>query len=250
MIMFNPFQKSEQLIKLFCVCLKNLSSEKPSLKKFIEKIDGTDFLNRRDFKTLAPPVALKNSLINIGDDAKSSDELLDLTLKISFNLNWQKIYDGIDRNLPYGNGMFASRLLGLDGYFFHDNLSIGQMLLLPGVTYPFHTHDVDEIYYCLSGTLDIYHGLGGKLNQLKCGNISITPEGQLHMLKVKGSKPVLLIYCWLGDLKAPIWLWNKSLNHRWERTLWKRSPGQSWTAGLSEPVSKAMLLDAYKKIVN
>ena len=242
----NPFQGSEQLAKLFCIYLKKLSFKKPVLERFVKNLERMNYSKKRDYKTLAHPDCVKKTLNSIIQKSKSTDELLNFSLKISLCLNWAKIYDSVDRDLSYVNGMFASRILGLDGYFVHDNFSMGQMLLLPEVTYPFHTHNVDEIYYCLSGTLEIYQGLEGEFTKLTSGNVSITPEGQLHKLQVKGSKPVLLIYCWLGDLKAPIWLWNKLPNDSWERTLWRRVPGKSWNSESSEFVSKSKLLDFHK----
>ena len=246
MIGVNPFQESEQLAKLFCNYLQNLSLEEPTLKRFVKTLSRMDYSNKRDCKTVAQPAVLKNALVRIRHSEKSTDELLNFSLRISLSLNWTKIYDSMDRDLSYVDGMFASRILGLDGYFINNNLSMGEMLLLPGVTYPLHTHNVDEVYYCLSGTLEIYHGIEGEFTVLKSGSVSITPQGQLHELKVKGSKPVLLIYCWLGDLRAPIWVWNKLQNHTWERTLWQRIPGKSWKLKLREPVSEALLLDFQK----
>ena len=60
------------------------------------------------------------------------------------NLRWQRVYDGLTLT-PYIEGMYSSRLIGLDGYYFHKRLAVGQMLMLPGVSYPLHTHQVAEI---------------------------------------------------------------------------------------------------------
>ena len=129
-------------------------------------------------------------------------------------------------------------LLGLDGYYFHDRLAIGTMLLLPGVMYPFHTHDVNELYYCISGKLEIRHTVSGLPFFLKSGDLSITPKAQLHSLSVLGNKPVLLFYSWHGNLRAPIWLWEKRNENNWERVLWKREPGDSWLAYRKQLVSE------------
>ena len=98
--------------------------------------------------------------------------------------------------------MFASRLLGLDGYYASKRISAGLMLIIPGVVYPFHTHFVKEFYYCLSGKLLIQHDVDGEKFCLREGEISLTPEGKLHYLEVVGNKPVLLLYSWLGNLTA------------------------------------------------
>jgi mannose-6-phosphate isomerase-like protein (cupin superfamily) len=250
MLKFYPFEASEQLVKLFCSELRTLTSKNTRLKKFVDEIETVDFSNRREFKRIVPPIILKQTLHHMNQIGSNANNILHFSLKISFYLNWARIYDGLNKNLSYVNGMFASRILGLDGYFIHNRLSIGQMLLLPGVTYPFHTHDVAEIYYCLSGSLNIYHGLTGGMTQLTSGNLSITPEGQLHKLKVNGSEPVLLLYSWVGDLQAPIWIWNKTREEDWERTLWKRNPGQSWIVDIKESLSKEMVLAVQKPRLN
>ena len=143
-------------------------------------------------------------------------------------LNWMNIYDGVDTKESYVKGMFVSRLLGLDGYYVSNRMSVGLMLILPGVIYPFHTHNVKEFYYCLSGKLRIQHGAEGEKFGLGEGEISITPEGKLHSLEVIGNKPVLLMYSWLGNLNAPIKIWEKHNSKTWKGYTWKRLPDQKW----------------------
>lgn len=48
---------------------------------------------------------------------------------------------------------------------------------------------------------------------------------------------VLLAYCWIGDLTAPMWWWEKGTDGRWRRTFWRRDPGKSWRAVAQEPLS-------------
>ena len=231
------YEIAKRLINAFCVNLKQSTLRYSTRKKFIVEIDNLTYsLTGQDFKN-KNFIFPKSSLVAIPQKDFNASGLKHISKKMLTNLSWTQIYRGFDPD-PYLRGMFVSRLLGLDGYYFHDRLAIGTMLLLPGVMYPFHTHDVNELYYCISGKLEIRHTVSGVPFFLKSGDLSITPKAQLHSLSVLGNKPVLLFYSWRGNLRAPIWLWEKRNENNWERVLWKREPGDSWLAYRKQLVSE------------
>mgnify|MGYP001441578003 CR=1 FL=1 len=109
------------------------------------------------------------------------------------------------------------------------------------------THFVKEFYYCLSGETLIRHDIDGEKLSLSEGKISITPEGKLHSLEVIGKTPVLLLYSWLGNLNAPIRIWNKMNTESWEGYVWIRLPGQRWKRSDSQKLSNENFLKAHRK---
>ena len=89
--------------------------------------------------------------------------------------------------------------------------------------------------------------IDGKKFILDEGEISITPEGKLHSLEVVGKKPVLLLYSWLGNLNAPIRIWNKMKSERWEGYSWTRLPRQKWKRSDLRQLSNKDFLDLFSK---
>ena len=224
----NMFQIVKKLIISLGPKLRTFNNEFIELSYFVDELERVNFLaEHQQFEVSNPSkVALKFlSSICLNPNKHQLDCLSRNNIN---NLNWMKIYEGIESEHSFIDGMFASRLLGLDGYFASDRISVGLMLMLPGVIYPFHKHNVKEFYYCLSGQLLITHGLEGETFILSEGDISITPVKKLHSLEVVGNGPALLVYSWLGDLTASIQIWEKMKSGLWKQFYFKRIPGQKW----------------------
>ena len=236
---------AEQLIKSLCAQLKEIDCKLPALVKFIYELDNINYSSIREMEKKNNPKEIASVVSKLPLSNSNFHNIKGLSTEISMSFNWSRMYGKVDFEFSYVKDMFASRLVGLDGYYYHNCLSIGQMLLLPGVTYPFHTHLVEELYYVLSGRLILQHGVDGKPFTLQPGEISITPEGQLHSLRVDGEDPVLLLYSWLGNLTAPIWIWKKIGDHHWERAFWTRLPGKKWTIREKQVVSEELFLSAH-----
>ena len=234
------------LIKSLCFKLNILETKFPTLTNFISEFENLNLssIDETRQKRNPPEIALALSKLCImGLNVNSSKNF---NTEYFAHLNWSQIYDEIDLEMPFTKGMFASRLVGLDGFYFHRRLSFGLMMLLPGVVYPPHTHLVDELYYSLSGKLTVKHGILGDQVFLNPGEISITPKGKLHSLSVSGNKPVLLLYSWLGNLRAPIWIWKEIEESHWERSMWTRLPGKKWSLSKTQLVSQKLLTSASK----
>ena len=153
------------------------------------------------------------------------------------DLDWSQIYegDGLDQNLA--EGMLAAQCVGTYGRHPSDTVAAGLFLLAPDIHYPLHTHAAYEVYLCVSGRLQLRHGMPGAPFEIQRGELSITPSGRVHELKTY-SEPVLLAYLWIGGLNAPTWWWEKTSNDTWQRVSWTRIPGEPWKKIGIEPLSK------------
>ena len=240
------FEATKKLLVSLSSKLRTLKSAFPELSLFIEELESVEFLTHQAVRTkkLSNKVSsiLKSKFLNL-----RSHQIEGLRSDTMASFNWMNIYDGANSKHSFINGMFASRLLGLDGYYASDRISVGLMLILPGVFYPLHTHRVKEFYYCLGGKLIIQHDIDGDKFSLSEGEISITPEGKLHSLEVNGKEPVLLLYSWLGNLSAPIRLWEKTKSGSWEGCTWRRLPGQKWRTTDVEILSEGSSLDVFSE---
>ncbi len=243
----NKFEIAEKIIISLSSKLRTFKNESSELIQFIRELESINFSLTHELTATKHPsnafLALLNS-IHLNFCNKLID---DLDHKNLAEFTWMNIYDGLETNQLFINGMFVSRLLGLDGYFASNRISVGLMLIMPGVTYPFHTHIVKEFYYCLSGKLFIQHDIDGEMFSLGEGEISITPEGKLHSLEVIGNKPVLLVYSWLGDLNAPIRIWEKMKSGSWDGCIWRRLPGQKWKRSDLQKLSNKDFLNLFSK---
>lgn len=116
-----------------------------------------------------------------------------------------------------GRGMVWAEIAGRTGLVRDPTRRLGCFLLQPGHHYPLHGHVADEIYFIVSGTLEVEHGLEGERVAIAPGHHYRTPSGEAHALHV-GAAPVLLAYCWLGDFDAPIWFLDKDSAGNWKRS--------------------------------
>ena len=137
-------------------------------------------------------------------------------------------------------GMFAAQMIGSRGLVKSDTLLAGLFLLGPGLHYPLHQHPATEIYFGVSGEIGIQHGLDGEPQALSPGEVSLTPSNRLHALTV-GVSPVLLLYCWLGQLGGRQWWWRQDSEGHWHRDAYERTARASWERTASEAVPADVL---------
>ena len=188
------------LIKSLCFKLNILETKFPTLANFISEFENLNLFSIGEIRQKGNPPEIALALSKLCIMGLNGNSSKNFNTEHFAHLNWSQIYDEIDLEMPFTKGMFASRIVGLDGYYFHRRLSFGIMMLLPGVVYPPHTHLVDELYYSLSGKLTVKHGILGDQVFLNPGEISITPKGKLHSLSVDGNKPVILVVTKSGSL--------------------------------------------------
>lgn len=174
------------------------------------------------------------------DTASGVPALVDAVRQVAHSVHWYQIFQGgnIDKTLT--EGLLAAQVAGPVGMVSNDTLRCGLFLLAPGLHYPLHTHAASEIYYCLSGALELAYGLGKGSFQLLPGALSVTPSHRLHSLTT-GASPVLLIYLWTGPVDEPNWWWEKRQDGIWQRTKWVRTPDASWKRSESERVTDTVM---------
>ncbi|MAI59101.1 MAG: hypothetical protein CML56_09040 [Rhodobacteraceae bacterium] len=199
-----------------------LSAENPELKSFLDALSAIDFN-----AALRPkkPV-FKHATMTYLDRAVK--QAFDLRFgKAARDLDWSQVYDGGGIDPVLAEGMLAAQFVGTYGRHPSLKIAAGLFLLAPGIHYPLHTHKAAEVYLCVSGRLQLRHGMQGKSFDLTPGQFSITPSGRVHELSTY-SEPTLLAYIWIGDLMAPTWWWEQTKKGKWQRTAWERIPGEPW----------------------
>ncbi len=143
-------------------------------------------------------------------------------------------------------GMHAAHVLGDLGILNCPGLRGGFFTLAPDIHYPLHSHKAAELYFCLSGTVRIQHGLDGKPVPLAPGACSITPTGRVHSLTT-GKEPVLLFFAWVGEMTAPIHWWHREEDGIWSRSIWNRDMDGVWIPGQRTPINPA---DVEQQLIN
>jgi mannose-6-phosphate isomerase-like protein (cupin superfamily) len=236
---------ARQYLQAFTQDLAKRAQDDPALLPFVAELNKVDTtsLQREPLPRLDHP-AMK-MLDRAVERAEADEALLPIARKAAHELNWSQVYaGGGDIDPAIVDGMMAAQAAGSYGCFAADNIATGQFLLTPGVHYPLHTHAAREIYYCISGRIEIQHGVDGTPFALTPGKYSITPPHRLHALTV-GEEPVLLLYAWIGEINVPLWIWSQDDDDVWWRQSWRRPPGKSWTVENSEPVSPQAMREAH-----
>lgn len=116
-------------------------------------------------------------------------------------LRWQQTYGAQDFGADFLAGYGWSEFVGLRGPFACDRMACGVLLLAPGVVYPAHAHEAEEVYLPISGVAEWQQG---------DADFAPVPVGQPihhaswvpHAMRV-GSEPLAALYLWRGgDLAA------------------------------------------------
>ena len=216
----------------------------PALAPFVAEFGTIDtgHIQRGPFARLEHRAMtdLDTAIANVDGD----NDLFQAARNAARLLDWAQIYGGGGIDPKLAEGMLAAQAAGTYGCFEAHSIATGQFLLSPGVFYPLHTHAAPEIYYCVSGSIDIQHGIDQPPFTLTPGQYSVTPAHRVHSLAV-GDEPVLLLYAWITDLKVPIWIWSQDDEGTWIRESWRREPGEPWLVAQSEPVSPQAMAEAH-----
>ena len=116
-------------------------------------------------------------------------------------MDWRQTYGVADFGADFLQGYGWTELIGLRGPIPSTQVAVGFLLLGPGITYPPHAHEAEELYLPLSGTA---------LWQQGAGAFAPVPPGTPirhatwvpHAMQT-GDQPLLAAYVWRGgDLAA------------------------------------------------
>ena len=223
--------------------LRRRSAGDPALTAFadqLDRIDGTPNPAGQAQTHTHPAMAYLDPAL---DSAAGDPRLLTATRAITSALYWRQVFQGEGVAPDLAEGMLAGQIAGPTGIVASDTCYAGVFLLAPGIHYPLHTHASTEIYYCLSGTLSLQHGIEGMPFGIDPGDYSVTPANRIHSLTT-GERPVLLLYVWIGELDTPNWWWERRPEGGWLRVNWSRAPDGSWVKTDAELATEAHLRQA------
>jgi Dimethlysulfonioproprionate lyase len=131
-------------------------------------------------------------------------------------LRWTSSYATSGPAQEAAQRMVWGEVAGKFGLVRTADLRLGCFLVSPGMHYPLHGHEALEIYYSVSGAMSVEHGFDGARHDVGAPGYSITPSGEAHALHV-GPEPLLLVYCWTGDLESPVWWWERTDGADWRK---------------------------------
>ena len=116
-------------------------------------------------------------------------------------LRWGQTYGAADFGAAFLRGYGWTELIGLRGPIASDDVAVGFLLLGPGVVYPAHAHEAEEVYLPLSGTAQWMRGKGG-FAPVAPGVVIRHPSWMPHAMRT-GEEALVAAYVWRGgDLAA------------------------------------------------
>lgn len=115
-------------------------------------------------------------------------------------LRWLNKYQPTSEHAALFDGFAFCDLIGPDGSQPSERVTLGFVLLGPGLTYPFHRHPARELYYALSGRAE-WAVDGGPFRALPAGSFVLHREDQPHALRT-GDEPLLAISAWRGAIRG------------------------------------------------
>ncbi len=116
-------------------------------------------------------------------------------------LEWRQTYGAADFGADFLQGYGWTEVIGLRGPIPSTRIAAGFLMLGPGVTYPPHAHEAEEIYLPLSGWADWQKGDGPFFPVAPMQAVH-HPSWLPHAMRT-GAEPLLALYLWRGgDLAA------------------------------------------------
>jgi dimethylpropiothetin dethiomethylase len=102
----------------------------------------------------------------------------------------------------FDGGYAYVALVGPGGQVPSPDCRIGLYLQRPGLHYPAHAHDAEELYFIVSGTADWQ--AGKRRFAAAPGQLIHHAPAERHTMTT-GDAPLLAIFVWLGDIEGRYW---------------------------------------------
>lgn len=116
-------------------------------------------------------------------------------------LRWGQTYGAGDFGAAFLHGYGWTELIGLRGPIASEAVAVGFLLLGPGIDYPPHAHEAEEVYLPLSGRAEWLRG-DGPYAPVPPGTAIRHPSWLPHGMRT-GDAPLVAAYVWRGgDLAA------------------------------------------------
>lgn len=122
--------------------------------------------------------------------------VLDALQRAAPGLAWRQTYGTADFGADFLQGYGWSEFIGLRGPIPSTRLACGVLLLGPGITYPLHRHQAEELYLPISGTAFWRKGAGPE-TPVPPGRPIHHPAWMPHATRT-GAEPLAALYLWQG----------------------------------------------------
>ena len=123
-----------------------------------------------------------------------SRSFIDTLVSLTASLTWQRSYSPALVGASFYDNYGWTELSGLTGPTPSEHLACGLLLLGPGVFYPPHRHEADEIYVPLSGTAEWKRG-DDAWRERPPGSVIHHGSFESHAMRT-GAVPMLALYLW------------------------------------------------------
>ncbi len=210
---------AQQFVQSFLEILENLGASDDALSPFIDVLRGVDD-TPGEYATHELDHPLMPLLTDVLAAAEGPQELTKAVAELASEGGFFQVYEGEGINASQADYMVGKHIAGRKGRLFNENLSTGIFFLASNFEYPMHNHAGLEVYYVLSGNLQIQNGVDADPRQLGPGEYSVTPSNVPHALTI-GDEPVVILFIWTGDLTSPIYWWVEEEDGTWTQTLAK-----------------------------
>jgi len=110
------------------------------------------------------------------------------------SLAWRQTYAAADVPGEFLDRYGYSEFIGLQGAVPSERLAVGVLLLGPGVLYPRHRHEADELYVPLSGHAEWQQG-DAPWRRVEPGRVLHHPSEAPHAMRTL-NEPLLALYVW------------------------------------------------------
>ncbi|MEO8302911.1 MAG: dimethylsulfonioproprionate lyase family protein [Betaproteobacteria bacterium] len=128
--------------------------------------------------------------------APATRSLVDRLVGVARTLTWAQTYGPDDFGPSFLARYGWTELIGLRGPVASSRIAAGFLLLGPGIEYPLHSHDAEELYLSLSGTARWKYDEGNWIRR-EPGTIIHHRSGTPHGMRTE-REPLLALYVWRG----------------------------------------------------
>ncbi len=122
--------------------------------------------------------------------------LVKLIAAMRDRLCWGQTYTAADFGPAFVDNYGWMEIAGTRGHFVSETIAAGVLILGPGIHYPDHHHEAEEIYIPLAGAAEWRKGDGDFVAR-RPGETIHHPSNVNHAMRT-GSEPLLALYLWRG----------------------------------------------------
>ena len=210
--------KAARFVAAYRATLTASSAANPVLERFIGALDRIDTGRAQSRAGHGASHPALQHLERALADIRCEPALAAAVRDVVPHLSWGSSYSANGPGASVSETMVWGEVAGRAGMVTDPAVRLGCFLLSPGMVYPMHGHEALEIYYVVSGGMTFEHRLDDTVGMtVEAPGYSVTPEGEAHALHA-GARPVLIVYCWTGNLDAPVWWWERNAAGGWTKT--------------------------------